>query len=45
MSEKNEKQENYPYLFDIVFYESLESGELKEHIDREGKIFYERDKF
>lgn len=33
-----------PYLFDIVFYESLESQELKEHIDREGKIFYERDK-
>lgn len=33
-----------PYNFDIVYYGTLGSQELKEHIDLEGKILYQRDK-
>ena len=31
---------NLPYLFDISIYNTLISKELKEHIDRKGKLFY-----
>lgn len=31
-----------PYLFDIVDYTHLEHKELKEHIDRIGKMIYEK---
>lgn len=31
-----------PYTFDISAYDSLKNGELREHIDRAGKVFYER---
>ena len=31
-----------PYLFDVTHYESLQSQELKSHIDRVGVVFYER---
>lgn len=33
---------NLPYHFDFVIYDSIESIELKEHIDRVGKIVYSR---
>jgi hypothetical protein len=29
-----------PYFFDVVHYETLQSQELIEHIDRVGKILY-----
>ncbi|BCK88368.1 hypothetical protein MIZ01_2171 [Sideroxyarcus emersonii] len=32
-----------PYLFDVTHYESLKHEELKEHIDRVGVVFYQRD--
>ncbi len=31
---------NLPYKFDLVHYEKIESLELKEHIDRIGKVIY-----
>lgn len=31
-----------PYHVDVVDYESVVQKELKEHIDRVGKIFYEK---
>jgi predicted nucleotidyltransferase len=31
-----------PYLFDLCNYNKLNNKELKEHIDRVGKIIYER---
>lgn len=31
-----------PYFFDIVDYTHLEHDELRQHIDRVGKIIYER---
>nr|WP_314895547.1 nucleotidyltransferase domain-containing protein [uncultured Flavobacterium sp.] len=33
---------NTPYLFDISIYNQLTSESLKDHINRVGKIFYER---
>ncbi len=33
-----------PYHVDIVYYDGLEHAELKEHIDRIGKIFYQSNK-
>jgi len=30
-----------PYFFDIIHYESISNINLKNHIDREGKIIYE----
>ena len=32
-----------PYLFDVTHYESLKHQGLKEHIDRVGVVFYQRD--
>jgi hypothetical protein len=34
---------NTPYMFDISIYDTLSSETLKEHIDRVGLVFYERD--
>ncbi len=34
-----------PYFFDIIDYQSIKSADLKEHIDRIGKIIYTRDKY
>ena len=31
-----------PYYFDVVDYTHLDNPELKEHIDRHGKVFYEK---
>jgi hypothetical protein len=31
---------NLPYKFDLVHYEKNQSIELKEHIDRVGKVIY-----
>ena len=31
---------NLPYRFDIVHYEKTQSAELKEHIDRVGKVIF-----
>lgn len=40
----NEIEESIiPYLVDISIYRSLNSESLKEHIDRVGKVFYQRD--
>ncbi|MFV5695806.1 nucleotidyltransferase domain-containing protein [Flavobacterium sp. LB3P122] len=33
---------NTPYLFDISIYNQLTSESLKDHINRAGKIFYEK---
>ena len=38
-AELNEKTPT-PYFFDVLLYESLKNTELKEHIDRVGKMFY-----
>lgn len=32
-----------PYYFDIFHYESLENVQLKEHIDKFGKMFYTKE--
>ncbi len=32
-----------PYLFDVTHYETLRHKELKEHIERVGVVFYERE--
>ena len=37
-----EEQGPLPYLFDIVDYTHLNHHELKEHIDRIGKVIYEK---
>jgi predicted nucleotidyltransferase len=37
-----EEQGPMPYLFDIVDYTHLTHKELKEHIDRVGKIIFQR---
>lgn len=29
-----------PYFFDVVCYNDMENDELKQHIDRVGKLFY-----
>lgn len=34
-----------PYHFDILHYENIKEPELLQHIDRVGKIFYEKDKY
>lgn len=31
-----------PYSFDLVHYQTIDSAELRKHIDREGKVFYVR---
>jgi len=37
-----ENESPLPYFFDIVDYTHLEHIELKEHIDRVGKLIYQR---
>lgn len=32
-----------PYLFDVSVYKHIESIDLKEHIERAGKTFYEKE--
>lgn len=32
-----------PYFFDVVIYNEIENQELKNHIDRYGKIIYTKD--
>ncbi len=41
-AELNEKTP-IPYFFDVLHYESLQNPELKEHIDRVGKVLYKRE--
>lgn len=31
-----------PYMFDITDYKTIQNEDLKEHIDRVGKVFFER---
>ncbi|WP_438965229.1 nucleotidyltransferase domain-containing protein [Flavobacterium sp.] len=39
----NELDESYiPYLFDISIYNELQSESLIEHVNRVGKIFYQK---
>jgi uncharacterized protein len=33
---------NTPYLFDISIYHQLESADLKQHINRVGIVFYQK---
>ena len=33
---------NTPYMFDITDYQTIQNADLKEHIDRAGKVFYEK---
>jgi predicted nucleotidyltransferase len=33
---------NTPYLFDISIFNELKSADLEEHINRVGKVFYEK---
>lgn len=33
---------NTPYMFDITNYSTIQNEELKNHIDRQGKIFFEK---
>lgn len=33
---------NIPYMFDITDYANIQNLQLKEHIDRVGKIFYNK---
>lgn len=35
---------NIPYMFDITDYSAIQNNELKEHIDRVGKVFFEKTK-
>ncbi len=37
-----EEETLLPYFFDVVHYEGIENLELKSHIDRRGKVVYER---
>ncbi len=32
-----------PYFIDIIDYAEIQNENLKEHIDREGKVFYSRE--
>jgi uncharacterized protein len=38
-----EEEGPLPYFFDIVDYTHLNHSELKEHIDRVGKVIYRKD--
>jgi uncharacterized protein len=31
-----------PYFFDVVIYETIQSSDLSEHIDRVGETIYEK---
>lgn len=43
MKIKDEIDDSYiPYLFDISIYDNLNSDSLKDHINRVGKIFYQK---
>jgi len=39
-----EEETLMPYFFDIIDYASLSNAALKEHIDRVGKVIFERAK-
>lgn len=34
-----------PHTFDLVFYDTIETKELQDHVDTYGKLFYERSDF
>jgi len=38
----DELEENLPYFIDISLYNSIQNKKLKEHIDRFGKIIFQR---
>lgn len=41
----DEIEDSYiPYLFDISIYNDLNSDSLKDHINRVGKLFYQKNK-
>jgi predicted nucleotidyltransferase len=42
MDDALNEHSNLPYKFDIVHYEKIQTPELKEHIDRVGKILFLR---
>jgi len=37
-----EEQVSLPYFFDVIDYTHIKHKELKEHIDRVGKVIYEK---
>ena len=40
---RNDLDDSYiPYMLDISIYDKLNSGSLKEHINRVGKVFYQK---
>jgi uncharacterized protein len=39
---KLEEETTIPYFFDIVAYQSIQSAELKQHIDEHGIIIYRK---
>lgn len=42
---RNDLEDSYiPYMFDISIYDQLNSDSLKEHINRVGKVFYQKKK-
>ena len=41
LSEKLNSETTLPYFFDIVHYKNINNKELKNHIDRVGKIIFE----
>ncbi len=44
LSEKLNSESMLPYFFDILIYANINNNELKEHIDRVGKIILEKTK-
>ncbi len=42
MDDALNENSNLPYKFDIVHYEKIQTPELKDHIDRVGKILFLR---
>ena len=43
IQEKLNEETILPYRFDVLWYESIESEDLREHIDRVGKVLYKKE--
>lgn len=44
LSERLNSESMLPYFFDILHYENINNNELKDHIDRIGKILFPKKK-
>ncbi|MFH0798703.1 MAG: nucleotidyltransferase domain-containing protein [Pseudomonadota bacterium] len=42
VSNELNEETTLPYKFDIIIYDQIESAELKEHVDRLGKVTYQK---